>query len=194
MSNRGPCTSNSAQSAQHGFIKECTLPRGSKYPIFEVSGPQNHTLNGFWNQKPQMLGTWTLWVIFTDINSRAILGSLGAHRTQRTPSSCNGAEKFRADLNGGCCWQVGKGQRALQQEYGAEHRHRVPMRNSLSLTTLAEVPWSTSSDAGNTIPATSGHWLNKPAVPKEKSSEERAVIVVCTDLNFMWQHDDPNPV
>ena len=26
--------------------------RGSKYPIFEDSGPKNHTLNGFWDQGP----------------------------------------------------------------------------------------------------------------------------------------------
>ena len=40
------------------------LPRGSKYPVCEVSGPQNHTLNGFWEQKLQTMGTWTLWVMF----------------------------------------------------------------------------------------------------------------------------------
>ena len=27
-------------------------PRGSKYPIFEVSGSKNHTLNGIWDQRP----------------------------------------------------------------------------------------------------------------------------------------------
>ena len=37
------------------------LPRGSKYPIFEVSGSKNHTLNGVWDQRPQILGTLTLW-------------------------------------------------------------------------------------------------------------------------------------
>ena len=26
------------------------FPRGSKYPIFKDSGPQSHTLNGFWDQ------------------------------------------------------------------------------------------------------------------------------------------------
>ena len=35
-------------------------PRGSKYPIFKDSGPKNHTLDGFWDQRPQILGTWTL--------------------------------------------------------------------------------------------------------------------------------------
>ena len=35
--------------------------RGSKYQIFEASGSNNHTLSGFWDQGPEMLGTWTLW-------------------------------------------------------------------------------------------------------------------------------------
>ena len=28
------------------------FPRGSKYPIFEVSGSTNHTLSGSWDQRP----------------------------------------------------------------------------------------------------------------------------------------------
>ena len=36
-------------------------PRGSKYTIFEVCGPKHHTLNGFWDKSPYILGTWTLW-------------------------------------------------------------------------------------------------------------------------------------
>ena len=27
------------------------IPRGSKYPIYEDSGPKNHTLNGIWDQE-----------------------------------------------------------------------------------------------------------------------------------------------
>ena len=38
---RGPCD-----------FEKPNIPRGAKYPIFEVSGPQNHTLNGFWDQRP----------------------------------------------------------------------------------------------------------------------------------------------
>ena len=34
--------------------------RGSKYPIFKASGPKNHSGYGFWNQKPGVLGAWTL--------------------------------------------------------------------------------------------------------------------------------------
>ena len=29
--------------------QKLTSPRGSKYPKFTVSGPKNHTLNGFWD-------------------------------------------------------------------------------------------------------------------------------------------------
>ena len=29
-------------------------PTGSKYPILEASGSQNHTLNGIWDQRPCM--------------------------------------------------------------------------------------------------------------------------------------------
>ena len=36
-------------------------PRGSQHPIFKDSGPQNHTLNGCWEQSPQILGIWILW-------------------------------------------------------------------------------------------------------------------------------------
>ena len=32
------------------------FPRGSKYPILEVSGSKNHTLNGVWGLKPQTWG------------------------------------------------------------------------------------------------------------------------------------------
>ena len=39
-------------------------PRGSKYPILKDSGPKIHTLNGFWDQGPYVLGTWTLWVLY----------------------------------------------------------------------------------------------------------------------------------
>ena len=33
-------------------------PRGSKYPLLKDSGPKNHTLNGFWDQK--ILKHWVL--------------------------------------------------------------------------------------------------------------------------------------
>ena len=29
-----------------------SIPEGSKYPIFEGSGSNNHTLNGIWDQRP----------------------------------------------------------------------------------------------------------------------------------------------
>ena len=35
--------------------------RGSRYPMFQVSGSQNNILNGIWDQSPEILGTWTLW-------------------------------------------------------------------------------------------------------------------------------------
>ena len=37
--------------------------RGSKYQIFKDSGSKSHTPNGFWDQSPGILGTWTLWGI-----------------------------------------------------------------------------------------------------------------------------------
>ena len=46
------------------------LPRGSKCPIFKDAGPKNHKWYAFWNQKPQILGTWTLWVRFLDTGLR----------------------------------------------------------------------------------------------------------------------------
>ena len=39
-----------------------TWPRGSKYPILKGSGSKDHPLHGFWDQSPQILGAWTLWV------------------------------------------------------------------------------------------------------------------------------------
>ena len=45
-----------------GCLPTCILrwfmTRGSKYPTFKVSGPQNHTSNDFWNQEPQTLALW----------------------------------------------------------------------------------------------------------------------------------------
>ena len=35
-------------------------PQKTKYPIFQGSGSKNHTLNGFRNQGPEILGTGTL--------------------------------------------------------------------------------------------------------------------------------------
>ena len=37
-------------------------PQRSKYPTFEVPGSKNFQGTVFWNQKPQLLGTWTLWL------------------------------------------------------------------------------------------------------------------------------------
>ena len=39
--NRGSCLR---------YPKYHLIPRGSKYPIFKVSGSKNHTLNGIWDQ------------------------------------------------------------------------------------------------------------------------------------------------
>ena len=62
-SSRGKTKVGSAleDAFQHGLRQ---LPRGAKNPIFEVSGSKNHTLNGIWDQKPQIVGTWALWVLF----------------------------------------------------------------------------------------------------------------------------------
>ena len=44
-------------------VRFSTSIRGSKYPLFMVSGPKTHEGYGFWNQKPQTLAACTLWVI-----------------------------------------------------------------------------------------------------------------------------------
>ena len=51
-------TSTSSSPSQIWDIDQIPYPSRSKYPIFEVSGPNNHTLNGFWDQRPEVLGTW----------------------------------------------------------------------------------------------------------------------------------------
>ena len=51
--------SHSSRNPEVGLER---FPRRSKYPIFEVSGSKSHTLNGIWDQRPSILGTWTLWV------------------------------------------------------------------------------------------------------------------------------------
>ena len=69
------------------------VARGSKYPIFGVSGSKNHTVNGIWDQRPQMLGTWTLWVeaLMSLLKSALILGHLkvvlGSRHLQRALTS-----------------------------------------------------------------------------------------------------------
>ena len=35
------------------------IPKGSKHPIFKISGPRYHFQKGFWSQQPQILGTWS---------------------------------------------------------------------------------------------------------------------------------------
>ena len=55
--------SGRSASGGEGLVLQRSTPflaQRSKYPMFEVSGSKNHTLNGFKNQKPQMFGTWTL--------------------------------------------------------------------------------------------------------------------------------------
>ena len=34
--------------------------------VAHASGPTDHTFNGFWDLKPQILGAWTVWVLFAD--------------------------------------------------------------------------------------------------------------------------------
>ena len=48
-----------------GLSSGSMLPRGSKYSIFKASGPKTHTFHGIWDQSPEMLATWTLWVRLT---------------------------------------------------------------------------------------------------------------------------------
>ena len=36
-------------------------PKGPTYGLLEISGFSYHTSYGFWNQKPQILGTWTVF-------------------------------------------------------------------------------------------------------------------------------------
>ena len=48
--------------------KRVHFPRGSKYPMFEASGSKNHTVNGFGDQGPYVLGTWPLWVRLPVLN------------------------------------------------------------------------------------------------------------------------------
>ena len=48
------------QLKQESTPGSCT--EGSKYPIFQISGPEHHRGYGFWHQKPEILSTWTLRV------------------------------------------------------------------------------------------------------------------------------------
>ena len=58
-----------------------TMPRGSKYPIFEASGSKYHTIFGIWALEPQLLGTWTLW----DVESPETPVSDTSEATARSP-------------------------------------------------------------------------------------------------------------
>ena len=40
------------------------VPRGSKYPIFVVSGSKNHTHTVVFDQRPEILVAWTRWGIY----------------------------------------------------------------------------------------------------------------------------------
>ena len=63
----------SAYTSVPGPVALLGYPRGCKYPIFEVSGSRNHTLNGIWGQTPQMLGTWTLWLLQEHLLSQRVV-------------------------------------------------------------------------------------------------------------------------
>ena len=59
-----PTHINKAQEAQcsHFYAKTShATPRGSKYPISKVFGPENYTLSCIWDRGPSMIGTWILW-------------------------------------------------------------------------------------------------------------------------------------
>ena len=73
------------------------LPRGSKDPTVEDSGLKHHSGYGFWNQKPQILCTWTLWELCFFYHW--ILLDIFLTRTGFRASSI-GTSKSRAT---GCC-------------------------------------------------------------------------------------------
>ena len=61
MAKMVPGTSNVLEDDLRKYVRPIN-PRGSKHPIFKDSGPKTHRWYGFWNQKPHILDTWTLWV------------------------------------------------------------------------------------------------------------------------------------
>ena len=80
-------------------------PRAPKYPVFEVSGSPNHILKGFWNQKPQTVGTWTLHGSQGLLPSTAHLapGSNVSHRFQLVPRPVSSAGPLPHLPLGGQC-------------------------------------------------------------------------------------------
>ena len=68
------------------------LGMSPKGPTFQVSCPKYHEEYGFWSQKLQILGTWTLWVS-TDLRQQGSTGSskdlLGAPRLGPPTATAN---------------------------------------------------------------------------------------------------------
>ena len=56
-----PCCGAAARPRVPSSLRSGVVPRGSKYPIFQDSSPKYHYGHGFWDQRPYILGTWTLW-------------------------------------------------------------------------------------------------------------------------------------
>ena len=59
-SNLQRCWNLDSGPVQQNRIEAVQDPTRSKYPRFQVFGSKNHTLNGFWDQSPSILATWTL--------------------------------------------------------------------------------------------------------------------------------------
>ena len=74
----------------------------SKYQTFKVSGSNNHTLNGLWDQGPQILGTWTLWVTYPTLIIETPRDSTSAERAckHKIRTSCGCFDNFAFLLAG----------------------------------------------------------------------------------------------
>ena len=75
-----------AESTLFGYhqLLSVAIRRGSKYPIFKLSAPKYHEEYGFWNQKPQLLGTSNrpavlFHIVECDMNSHVYLQLLPTH-------------------------------------------------------------------------------------------------------------------
>ena len=77
------------------------MPRGFNYPVFEVPGSKYHTLNVFWSEKPQILGTWILWDrLYKFLHNEVVRCAAISHSNRRRSEFAESGSRIR-DLSQG---------------------------------------------------------------------------------------------
>ena len=75
------------KASEEGYfdLKGSSYPKESNYPMFVVSGAKNSTVESLGDDKPQLLGTWTLCTSISSIFRMLLSQCLRWKREARRP-------------------------------------------------------------------------------------------------------------